>query len=102
MLETGEDFVACARRETFEETGLDVGPEAVWWARVEPWRSPEDPEFYAGVGFLARYPGGGIRIERDAHDTYLWATEEEWRALSTWYTDEESDGLWMAAREMRP
>ena len=102
MLETGEDFVACARRETFEETGLDVRPEAVWWARVEPWRSPEDPEFYAGVGFLARYPGGEIRIERDAHDTYFWATEEEWRALSTWYTDEESDGLWTAARGMRP
>src|SRR3712207_7988119 len=48
----------CARRETFEETGLDTEPELVWWARVEPWRTPDDPELYAGVGFLARYSGG--------------------------------------------
>ncbi len=96
MLEPGEDFVACARRETLEETGLDVEPEAAWWARVEPWRGPGDPELYAGTGFLTRYPGGEVRLEKDAHDDYRWAPEEEWRSLPTWYTSEESEVLWAA------
>ncbi len=102
MLEPGEDFALCARRETFEETGLDVEPEVVWWARVEPWRAPDDPELYAGVGFLARYPGGDVRLEGSAHDAHAWATEEEWRGLNTWYTKEESDVLWKAVKEMSP
>jgi 8-oxo-dGTP diphosphatase len=102
MLERGEDFALCARRETFEETGLDVEPEVVWWARVEPWRTPDDPELYAGVGFLARYPGGEIQLEGSAHDAHVWATEEEWRGLNTWYTEAESDVLWDAVREMGP
>jgi 8-oxo-dGTP diphosphatase len=101
MLEPGEDFVLCARREAFEETGLDVEPELVWWARVEPWHAPDDPELYAGVGFLARYRGGEIRLET-SHDAYVWATEEEWRGLDTWYTEKESDVLWNAVREMEP
>jgi 8-oxo-dGTP diphosphatase len=94
MLETGEDFVACARRETIEETGLDGEPDVAWWARVEPWRGPEDTELYAGVGFLARRPGGEVRIENTAHDAHVWATEEEWRSLPTWYTRKELDTLW--------
>jgi 8-oxo-dGTP diphosphatase len=100
MLEPGEDFVACARRETFEETGLDAEPEAAWWARVEPWRGPEDSELYAGVGFLARHPGGGIRPESAAHDDHLWVTEQEWLGLRTWYVREESDTLWDAVRAL--
>jgi 8-oxo-dGTP pyrophosphatase MutT (NUDIX family) len=100
MLERGEDFVACARRETFEETGLDASPAAAWFARVEPWRSAEDGELYAGVGFLARHPGGEVRLENDAHDAYAWTTEEEWRALPTWYTRRESDALWETVGEM--
>ncbi len=99
MLEPGEDFVACARRETLEETGLDVEPGAPWWARVEGWRAPDDPELYAGVGFLARHPGGEVRLEDSAHDRYLWATETEWRTLRTWYTSGESDALWRAVKE---
>ncbi len=102
MLEPGEDFVLCARREAFEETGLEVEPELVWWARVEPWHAPNDPELYAGVGFLARYQGGEIRLETSAHDAHVWATEEEWRGLDTWYTEKESDVLWSAIREMEP
>ena len=101
MLEPGEDFALCARREALEETGLDIEPEVVWWARVEPWRSPDDPELYAGVGFLARHPGGEVRLEGSAHDAYTWATEEEWRGLNTWYTEEESDVLWETVKEMR-
>jgi 8-oxo-dGTP pyrophosphatase MutT (NUDIX family) len=97
MLEPDEDFVACARRETVEETGLDAEPEAAWWARVEPWRGPGDTELYAGVGFLARYPGGeDVRIENTAHDAHVWATEEQWRSLPTWYTEQELDALWDA------
>jgi 8-oxo-dGTP diphosphatase len=102
MLEPGEDFALCARRETLEETGLDIAPETIWWARVEPWRAPDDPELYAGVGFLARYPGGETRLESSAHDAHVWATEEEWRGLNTWYTEKESDSLWEAIREMGP
>jgi 8-oxo-dGTP diphosphatase len=101
LLDSGEDFRLCARRETMEETGLDVEPENAWWARIEPWRSPDDPELYAGVGFLARHPGGEVRLEDPAHDAYLWATEEEWRSLKTWYTGEESDALWRAVEQMR-
>ncbi len=101
MLEPGEDFVLCARRETLEETGLDVEPETLWWTRVEPWRTPDDPELYAGAGFIARYPGGEVRLESSAHDTYAWVTEEEWRGLNTWYTGTESDVLWDAVRRMR-
>ena len=101
MLDPGEDFLLCARRETLEETGLYIEPEAAWWARVEPWRSPDDPELYAGVGFLARHPGGEVRLEDSAHDAYLWATEEEWRGMKTWYTEEESDALWGAVEQER-
>jgi 8-oxo-dGTP diphosphatase len=100
MLEPGEDFVACARRETFEETGLDAQPESPWWARVEPWRGPGDPELYAGVGFLALHPGGEVSIENTAHDAYIWATEAEWRSLPTWYTKRELDTLWDAVRAL--
>jgi 8-oxo-dGTP diphosphatase len=98
MLEPGEDFAACARRETLEETGLDAEPKLPWFARVEPWRGPEDTELYAGVGFLSRYPGGEVRPETAAHDAHAWATEEEWRGMPTWYTDGELDTLWMAVR----
>jgi 8-oxo-dGTP diphosphatase len=101
MLEEGEDFVNCARRELYEETGIRAGIEGAWWARVEPWRAPDDPELYAGVGFLARHPGGEIEPETAAHDAYTWATETEWRSLRTWYTEQESDVLWRAIREMR-
>jgi len=100
MLEPGEDFAACARRETFEETGLDTEPGLVWWARVEPWRTPDDPELYAGVGFLARYSGGEVRLENSAHDDYRWVNETEWRSLRTWYTSEESSNLWDAVRRI--
>ena len=101
MLEEGEDFVACARRELYEETGVRAGIEDAWWARVEPWRDPEDPELYAGVGFLARHPGGEIEPESAAHDASMWVTETEWRSLRTWYTERESDVLWRAIREMQ-
>lgn len=100
MLEEGEDFIACARRETFEETGVEAEPESAWWARVEPWRGIDDPELYAGVGFISRHPGGKIQVEESAHDDFMWATEEEWRSMRTWYTEEESDTLWRAIREM--
>ena len=100
-LEEGENFVDCARRELYEETGIRAGIEGAWWARVEPWRAPDDPELYAGVGFLARHPGGEIEPETAAHDAYTWATETEWRSLRTWYTEQESDVLWRAIREMR-
>jgi 8-oxo-dGTP diphosphatase len=100
MLEEGEDFVACASRELYEETGVRTAIENAWWARVEPWRSPDDPELYAGVGFLARHPGGGIEPETAAHDAHTWVTETEWRSLRTWYTEQESDVLWRAIGEM--
>jgi 8-oxo-dGTP diphosphatase len=100
LLEPGEDFVVCACRETIEETGLVAVPETAWWARVEPWRGPEDAELYAGVGFLARHPGGEIRPESAAHDDHIWATEEEWRSLPTWYTRGELDALWDAVRAL--
>ena len=101
MLEEGEDFVDCARRELYEETSIRAGIEDAWWARVEPWRSPDDPELYAGVGFLARHPGGEIEPETAAHDAHMWVTETGWRSLRTWYTDQESDVLWRAIKEMQ-
>jgi 8-oxo-dGTP diphosphatase len=101
LLEPGEDFIACARRETLEETGLDAEPGAAWWARVEPWRGPEDAELYAGVGFVARHPGGEVRPESAAHDAYAWTTEEEWRSLSTWYTQWELEALWSTVRTLK-
>lgn len=101
-LEEDEDFAGCARRETFEETGVVAEPGSPWWARVEPWRGPEDRELYAGVGFISRYSGGEIKPEAAAHDAHLWATEREWRSLKTWYTPAESDVLWRRIREMRP
>jgi len=99
-LEPGEDFVACARREVLEETGISAEPETAWWTRVEPWKAPDDPELYAGVGFIARTSVGEIRLEDAAHDEYLWATQREWRSLPTWYTEADSDALWAAVREM--
>lgn len=101
MLEDGEDFEACASRELYEETGVLARIEDPWWARVEPWRNPEDPELYAGVGFLARHRGGEIDPEAAAHDASRWVTETEWRSLRTWYTKSESDVLWSAVREMQ-
>ncbi len=104
-LEPGEDFVVCARREAREETGLaPEGPLRAWWTRVEPWKAPDDRQLYAGVGFVAGAPagartGGKVRLEDAAHDAHLWATEEEWRALQTWYTPLDSDALWTVIRE---
>jgi 8-oxo-dGTP diphosphatase len=100
MLEPGEDFEACARREALEETGIPAEPEAAWWTRVEPWRHPEDEELYAGVGFVARCAGGEVRLEGSAHDACRWATEAEWRRLRTWYTPEELDTLWATIDEL--
>lgn len=100
MIEPGEDFIACAHRETLEETGLEAEPDSPWWARVEPWRGPKDREMYAGVGFVARHPGGTVKLEEAAHDAYLWATEEEWRSLKTWYTVRELDDLWSTVRRL--
>ncbi|MGI8651122.1 MAG: NUDIX domain-containing protein [Rubrobacter sp.] len=101
MLEPGEDFAACARRETFEETGLESEPKAVWWAKVEPWRGPDDKELYAGVGFVSRYTGKDVTLEDAAHDDLSWATEREWRAMRTWYTQQESDALWKRIAQMQ-
>ena len=101
MLERGEDFVACAGRELNEETGVRAEIEAAWWARVEPWRSPDDTDLYAGVGFLARHPGGEVEPEAAAHDASVWVTETRWRSMRTWYTRQESDVLWRAIGEMR-
>ena len=100
MLEPGEDFAACARRETPEETGLAAEPEMPWFARVEPWRSPEDTELYAGVGFVSGYSGGELRPESAAHDAHVWATEEEWRSMPTWSTKRDLDALWAAVKEL--
>ena len=101
ILEVGEDFEGCARREAGEETGLEVrGDMLPWWTRVEPWKAPDDPELYAGVGFLARCDGGEVRLEEGAHDDHLWATEGEWRNLRTWYTPGDSDRLWAEIRTM--
>src|ERR687898_343847 len=85
-----------------EETGVRARIEDAWWARVEPWRNLEDPEFYAGVGFLARHQGGEIDPEAAAHDGARWVTETGWLSLRTWYTRRESDVLWNAIREMEP
>ena len=101
MLEEGEDFVACASRELYEETGVRAGIEDAWWARVEPWRSPDDTDLYAGVGFLARHPGGEIELEAAAHDASVWVTETSWRSMRTWYTGQESDVLWRAIGKLR-
>lgn len=102
MLEPGEDFESAARREMLEETGLAAPPESAWWARVEPWRGPDDRELYAGVGFVARHPGGEVRLEDAAHDAHLWATREEWESLQTWYTPREISDLWSAIERMSP
>ena len=101
MLEEGEDFEACARRELYEETGVRAEVQDPWWARVEPWRTPDDSELYAGVGFLARHPGGETDPETTSHDASTWVTETGWRSLRTWYTQRESDVLWKAVREMQ-
>lgn len=101
MLEAGEDFAACARRETLEETGIDAEPLSPWWAKVDPWRGPDDPELYAGVGYISRYEGGEIQLEAAAHDEARWVTEGEWRRSKTWYTPAESDTLWSRVEELR-
>lgn len=101
MLEDGEDFASCACRELYEETGVRAEIEDAWWAKVEPWRTHDDPELYAGVGFLARHSGGKIDLETSAHDALMWVTETGWRSLRTWYTEQESDDLWRAVREMQ-
>jgi 8-oxo-dGTP diphosphatase len=100
-VETGEDFALCASRELLEETSLKAEIQTAWWTRVEPWKAPDDRELYAGVGFLARYSGGEVRLEETAHDSFIWATQDEWRELHTWYSSEESDTLWDEIERMR-
>jgi hypothetical protein len=52
------------------------------------------------VGFVSRYSGGEVRPESAAHDAHVWATEEEWRSMPTWYTKRDLDALWAAVREL--
>jgi 8-oxo-dGTP diphosphatase len=43
-----------------------------------------------------------VRPESAAHDDHVWATEEEWRRLPTWYTEEDLDALWDAIKSLEP
>ena len=64
-------------------------------------RTARHPRPYAGVGFVSVHDGGEVRLEAQAHDAHLWATETDWRSLRTWYTREESVALWDAVRRLK-
>ncbi len=82
LVETGERLEAAVRRETLEETGLQVKPVAVaaLFQRIMP-----DPEgrtefHYVIVDFLCEYEAGTVLAASDVADAG-WFTFDEWQAL---------------------
>lgn len=57
FVEPGESLEECARREVFEEVGIEV--DAPVYAGSQPWPFPHQ----VMIAFLARYTGGAMLIE---------------------------------------
>lgn len=68
LVEPGEDPMAAAIRETFEEAGLMV--EAPQILRVWRWRAQNDLDAFHAA-FIAEAPAGGVRLSHE-HSAYRW------------------------------
>jgi 8-oxo-dGTP diphosphatase len=68
-LEFGESFALCARRETKEETGLDVEPYEVYSVSNDVLYG----KHYVTIGIKARYLGGEAQVmEPDKYREWKW------------------------------
>ena len=71
FVEPGETLEAAVRRETYEETGVRVGP--VSYLSSQPWAFPMSLMFGCAGEALSR----GITIDPDEIEDALWVTRQE-------------------------
>ncbi len=85
LVEAGERLEAAVRRETLEETGLQVKPVAVaaLFQRIMPDLEGRTEFHYVIVDYLCELEGGTVRADSDV-------------AAAGWFTLEESHQLKMA------
>ena len=70
FVESGESLEECVRRETMEETGLQLTDLA--YVGSQPWPYPHQ----LMLGFTARYAGGDIQVDGVELDHAEWFTVE--------------------------
>jgi NAD+ diphosphatase len=66
FVEPGETLKDCVRREVKEETGVDV--KEIRYFGSQPWPFPNS----LMIGFMAKYAGGEISIEKDEIEDARW------------------------------
>ena len=83
--ELGETAEACARRELFEETGLQAGPVHMV-AHVDSIHRDEDGRVryhYTILDFAAHYVGGALKAGDDVSDA-VWVHPDRFDEFDLW------------------